>query len=58
MKCGTGKSINLRCKSFDVKEMKSEMVTIKKEVEEVKTDKGSASKSKGDNKLPDGLSVS
>ena len=38
--------------------MKSEMVTIKKEVEEVKTDKGSASKSKGDNKLPDGLSVS
>jgi len=42
----------------DVKKMRSEMAVLKEDVEQFRASNGSVSKSKSNNKLPDGLSVS
>ena len=44
--------------SNHVKKMSSDMATLRKELDELKVEKGSLSKLKSGNKLPDGLSVS
>ena len=45
--------------SEDVRKMKTEIVSLKKDVNEIRAERASMSKSKpGSNKLPEGLSVS